>query len=381
MREPVPPILFLSSLTTDSGSGIRFWNMARAVAAAGWPVTYYERRPPDLPPRQWPGIDYRSSLERPGLAGNVLRSLAGGLRLALGRRWRAVYALKPLPNSAFPALAARCRGAWTALDVDDLDAEYYPPGWHRQLTGLLLRRLPSRFQSVSYHTTPLGRLLRERARVRPERLHRVRQGLDADLFHTARGEVPRAVRDFCARRQVIVYMASLGITSDFEDILPMLRTVLEGHPQRGVLVLGRGCRMEAFRQQACRPGLEDRLLFFGYANHHQVPAILAGCRAGLHYMRPGGANDYRAVMKIREYLAAGLPVVANDSGDAAEFAPFLLLAGELTGYPDLLAQALAGEAADRTAAGQRYVLEELAWPRLAPEIFAALNLPAAPAGE
>jgi len=49
-------LLFLSSLTADSGSGIRFWNMARTLADSGWPVTFLERKSGKLPKRAYPGI-------------------------------------------------------------------------------------------------------------------------------------------------------------------------------------------------------------------------------------------------------------------------------------------------------------------------------------
>ncbi|HOT00290.1 MAG TPA: glycosyltransferase [Acidobacteriota bacterium] len=438
-------ILFVSALTTDSGSGVRFWNMARVVADAGWPVTFVERLPTGLPARTHPGIDYvgipesrwggrqlhrsldvanknsfapaddlpptddlppaapsaavsGSVVERKGgtaatevpsvgakaatpaivgpsalgLAAAVLRATWRGRRIARSRPWRAVYALKPMPNAVLPALAAARGGARIVLDVDDLDFEYYPPGLQRRLVRHWFRRWPRRFDAVSYHVAPLQEYLQTNAGVPPERLRRITQGVDMDVFAAPTAPLPPEIAVFTGRYQTIVYMASLGITSDFGDVLPALGRILARHADWGLLVLGHGVRLAEFREQAA--GLGDRIRFAGYVDHAAVPAILESCRAGFHYLRPEGANRYRAVMKIREYLAAGLPVVANPSADAVDFGDFIAVADDEPGWERGLSAAVTGEAAARTAAGRQFVAETLDWSRLAPDILDILGL-------
>ncbi len=365
-------ILFVSALTSDSGSGVRFWNMARVVAEAGWPVTFVERLPAGLPARAHPGIAYVGIPESRGLAAAVLQATRQGRRIARSRPWRAVYALKPMPNSVLPALAAARGGARIVLDVDDLDFEYYPPGLQRRLVRSWFRRWPRRFDAVSYHVAPLREYLETEAGVKPERLRRIPQGVDLDVFASPAAPLPPEIAAFTGRHRAIVYMASLGITSDFGDVLPALKRILARHADWGLLVLGHGVRLAEFREQAA--GLGDRIRFAGYVDHAAVPAILRSCRAGFHYLRPGGANRCRAVMKIREYLAAGLPVVANPSADAAEFGDYIALADDEPGWERALAAAVDGEAAARTAAGRQFVAETLAWSRIAPDVIEILEL-------
>jgi len=376
-------VLFISALTSDSGSGVRFWNIARVVAEAGWPVTFVERLPAGLPPRAHPGITYAGIPEthRPsgepsalGLAVAVLRATRHGRRIARSRPWRAVYALKPMPNAVLPALTAARGGARIVLDVDDLDFEYYPSGLQRRLVRHWFRRWPRRFDAVSYHVAPLRDYLESEAGVKPERLRRIPQGVDLDVFAAPAAPLPPEIAAFTARRPTIAYMASLGITSDFGDVLPALGRILARHADWGLLVLGHGLRLDRFRQQAAALGLAERVLFAGYVDHAAVPAMLGACRSGFHYLRPEGANRYRAVMKIREYLAAGLPVVANPSADAADFSAFIALAEDETGWERALAAAISGEAAARTAAGRQCIADTLAWSRLAPDILDILGL-------
>ncbi len=366
-------VLFLCSLTADSGSGVRFWNMARCAAAAGMKVTFLERRRPGAAPPPVENLVRLATPEQGPLPLCILRSLRAGLRLAKSRPWDAVWALKPLPNSVLPALAAGRRGARLLLDVDDLDFEYYPAGLSRALVRRCFLRYPARFAAVSYHVAPLAEYLRQNAGVRPQALRQVPQGVDFDLFDAPALPLPPDVRDFTARCRVLAYMASLGITSDAEDVLPQLAGLLRVHPDWGLLVIGHGVKQDRFRQIIAEAGVGERTLFPGYIPHEQVPSVLRACRAGLHYLRPGGANRYRAVMKIREYLAAGLPVAANASGDAAEFAPFLGLAEDLASLGREVEAAMAGRADQQAAEGAAHVRRLLDWRRLAPGIVSLLH--------
>lgn len=379
-EDRIRPVLFLSSLTADSGSGIRFWNMARAVADAGQPVVFLERKPAGFPARRHPGVEYRSSPEGRRLTLSLARSLLAGMRLVLVRRFRAVYALKPMPNAVLPALVARARGARIALDVDDLDFAYYRPGPGRGIVRGFFRAFPRCFHAVSCHVTPLREFLEGPGGVPPARIHRIPQGVDLDVFRRPHPPLPPAIAGFLAGRKTIVYMASLGITSDFEDVLPLLGGILGRHPDWGLLVLGHGVRLEFYRREAARLGLDPRVLFAGYVPHEMVPAILAAGQAGFHYLRPEGANRYRAIMKIREYLAAGLPVVANSSGDAADFREYISIAADQAGFESALAEILAGAGRDRAERGRRFIERELDWPRLAPQILAVLTLSARSSG-
>ncbi|MBP7865110.1 MAG: glycosyltransferase [Acidobacteria bacterium] len=369
-----PQLLFLSSLTSDSGSGVRFWNMARCAARAGAAVTFSERLRPGQPPRAERGIDYRFTTERGPLARAILRSLRDGLRLARGRQWDAVYALKPLPNAAIPALRARRRGTRASLDVDDLDFEYYPPGLARTLVRRGFEAWPRRFDTVSYHVEPLRAYLAGDARVPEDRLLQVPQGIDLDVFDAPRAPLPPAIEAFTGRWRTIVHMASLGITSDAEDLLPLFSQALRLHPDWGFLLLGHGVKLDAFRERVAASGALDRVLFAGHVPHATVPAVLAACRAGVHYLRPGGANRYRSIMKLREYLAAGLPVVANPSGDAADFAAFVEIAADTAAYLPALERALAGDLDERTRQGSDHVRRFLGWERLGPVVLRALGL-------
>jgi glycosyltransferase involved in cell wall biosynthesis len=117
----------------------------------------------------------------------------------------------------------------------------------------------------------------------------------------------------------IVYLATLGITSDFDDILPMFVHLCKKHTDLSIKILGDGVRRPYFEKLVESLGIGPNVHFLGRVDHKLIPAVIAHNWIGLNYMRPTITNNCRAILKLREYLAVGLQVVCNDAGDAYIF--------------------------------------------------------------
>lgn len=108
-------------------------------------------------------------------------------------------------------------------------------------------------------------------------------------------------------------------------------------------VIGDGPAGPELREQAARLGLDAR--FVGAVAPSEVPAMLGGIDIGVAPYRE--ADDYFSPLKVCEYLAAGIPVVASRVGQL----PQLVAHGETgalvtAGDPAALADALEALAAD-----------------------------------
>lgn len=108
-------------------------------------------------------------------------------------------------------------------------------------------------------------------------------------------------------------------------------------------VIGDGPAGPELREQAARLGLDAR--FVGAVAPSEVPAMLGGIDIGVAPYRE--ADDYFSPLKVCEYLAAGIPVVASRVGQL----PQLVAHGETgalvrPGDPRALADALEALAAD-----------------------------------
>ena len=128
-------------------------------------------------------------------------------------------------------------------------------------------------------------------------------------------------------------------------------------------------------------GLDGSVELVGEVRPAEVPAYLAGADVAVAWATDRPVNLHRCSLKLREYLAAGLPVVCND-------------VGELGGYGDVTYQvrtpeALAaevvrifdGEGDGREDAGRR-LAATLDWQpivaRAGAEVATRLGLPSPP---
>ncbi len=78
-------------------------------------------------------------------------------------------------------------------------------------------------------------------------------------------------------------------------------------------IVGAGPELEPLRALAVDLGLADRVRFRGAVAPEEVPEILAGMDIAVAPYPPG--DHYFSPLKVYEYLAAGLPVVASAIGD------------------------------------------------------------------
>jgi hypothetical protein len=81
-------------------------------------------------------------------------------------------------------------------------------------------------------------------------------------------------------------------------------------------------------------------------------------------MAPTWANQCRASIKIREYLAAGLRVICNRVGDAELFKDYVTLCSNIEEFPAAMHQALIKQDLDSSRRGQEFVQRTFSWPPL-----------------
>jgi glycosyltransferase involved in cell wall biosynthesis len=153
------------------------------------------------------------------------------------------------------------------------------------------------------------------------------------------------------------------------------------HPRTRLLIVGDGPEREKLAAAISRRGLDQSAQLFGAVTPDKVPALLASMDAAVAPY-PKLDNFYFSPLKVYEYMAAGLPVVASRIGQLEriiepEKTGLLVAAGDAAALAEALERLQANpELRLRLgSAGRDYVRREHTWDRVATQIFGIAQLP------
>jgi glycosyltransferase involved in cell wall biosynthesis len=353
-------LLLVSAFTGHSGSAIRFTNIAVQLRRLGHTVVYVERDSPqvDLGPLPDGIPTHRCPVTRNLVLDMVLSTCFNLWMLLRNLDSDIYYALKPGPNNCFPAMVARFLGKRIFLDVDDLDYGYFQGGVKLAVSRVFFDGFPRFFEVITCHTVGLQRYLVDTLHIPGSRVHFLAQGVSEPFIKTPPVKTAPA--------KSVVYSATLGITSDLPEMLPLFSAVLRQHPDSVVKIIGDGVRRREFEALSAAAGIGDRMRFLGWVDHRDLPAVLSDNWVGVNYMRKSFHNDCRAILKIREYLARELPVVCNDVGDAGAFRDHVHIEPSLETMEKRVCQLL-NEPWRPNAQGRLFVAQLYGWKKIVAE--------------
>jgi glycosyltransferase involved in cell wall biosynthesis len=191
----------------------------------------------------------------------------------------------------------------------------------------------------------------------------VPNGVDGDLFARLPGRTEaRTFLGLPTDRPLIGFAGSLRPWHGLEVAIEALAEL----PAAVLAVAGEGEVRSGLEKRARDLGVSDRVLWTGQLPHQLIPGFLAALDAAvLPY--PALAGFSFSPLKLYEYLAAGVPVVASDLGQirtALEGGRWGVLVQP--GDPSALAEAIRGVLADPRARqvateGRRLALHEHTW--------------------
>ena len=179
-------------------------------------------------------------------------------------------------------------------------------------------------------------------------------------------------------RLTVGFLGTLRPWHDVETLVRAMAPLRATFPQAHLLIVGDGPERERLAPELAALGAE----LPGAVRPDDVPGWLARMDIAVAPYA-GDQPFYFSPLKIYEYMAAGLPVVASDVGDLAQ----VVRHGE-TGLicppddPAALAAALAELARDRRAArrmgaeGRRIVLRDHTWSGVAERVLRLARVPA-----
>jgi glycosyltransferase involved in cell wall biosynthesis len=369
------------------------WPTAQAlwITARGWAEAAEQRLgaawivTPDgiWDPRQVPAAAAPTAVgRRPRALPIVLRTLAKDLRLRRRQRRFRVPATGPWSDSQVALVwehhdlfnRAGRRFA-TAAGAPLVRYVHAPQVWEaakwgvrRPLWGRLLaageRRLLGDADLVAcVSTTVRDRLLS--MGIHPARLLVAPMGVDADVFSPL-GDTARGRLGIPSSAVVVGWCGSFRPFHGLDRLLAGFAYAARSVPELHLLLLGDGPSRGALETLAAELGITGRVTFAGLQPHAEMPQHLRAMDVAIVSSDGLGGFHY-SPLKLREYAACGLPVVAPNEGELAELgdAGFLTLhqPGSRAGLTDAILS-LAGDAPSRErcgAAARAHVLSHWTW--------------------
>ncbi len=343
-------------------------------------------------------VNYHGS-RRPSASAADLRAALGRLKQVIAGP-RAVQqnitvltpGLLPIPGSAW---ARRCnqrlvvraiRGAlagfppgpvqlWSfAPDVDylvgrfgeELDLYYCVDefsafsGYSANTIGRLERRLMERCDLV---ITTAGHLEQSKRQVHPD-VHLVTHGVDYAHFAQATDDtqpIPEGLRGIGGP-----VFGFFGLIQDWVD-LDLLTQVARRRPEWSFVLIGR-------LDTDLPPGAAElrNLHFLGRLPYAQLPGCCRAFDVGLIPFKINRLTLNVNPIKLREYLAAGLPVVSTDLPEVRNCRPHVLIGDGVDGFERACAGALQQRSLDQRRIRQAFVQHQT-WPAKVEQLSAIIK--------
>lgn len=320
------------------GASIHVRELTRALAAAGHDVIILTPRRGGSAPADFdvPVVDISADATDAEICRLLAADDEGGKPLAaelrgllysstlrqraatLLRDWRpdAIYERHALPAVAGQMLAAEL-GVPHLLEVNaPLVREQ---GRHRtiRLVGTLAAlesRAVAGADGVFVVSEALARWAIERG-AHPAQVHVLPNAVDPDRFRAGDGSAIRRRFGLHAGMPVVGFVGSL---KPWHDVAGLLDAAGQMH-RRGttlrLMIVGHGPERAELERMTVAEGLAEMTLFTGAVPHDEIPAHLAAMDVGVVPYASATDEDYFSPLKLFEYGAAGLPVIAADSGD------------------------------------------------------------------
>lgn len=158
----------------------------------------------------------------------------------------------------------------------------------------------------------------ESAGLNPERVVTVPNGVELDLFgHTYDRNQARREAGVPQDAIVFAFVGSLKVWHGVDVMMEAFAELRCMLPEAHLLIVGDGRRLRYHQSKVIDLNLDRRVTFFGGTDHLTVARLLAGVDVALAPYLPQ-STFYFSPLKLYEYMASGLCVIASRAGQIAE---------------------------------------------------------------
>ena len=201
--------------------------------------------------------------------------------------------------------------------------------------------------------------------VDPSRIHVLPNGVDVQRFF------PRSSQRNTAVGPVLGFVGGLRPWHGVENLPELLHLVQRRHPAATLRIAGDGPLRGEIQERARSFGVEASIDLLGAVSHESMPDIVRSFDVALAPYPALPHDFYFSPLKLYEYFACGVPVVASDVGQIARVArakggdacALLAPAGDIDAMSDACCRLIedSRQAYQIGMAGARLVRESCTW--------------------
>jgi glycosyltransferase involved in cell wall biosynthesis len=152
--------------------------------------------------------------------------------------------------------------------------------------------------------------------VSPEKMEVFPNGVDTDRFRPdadARAAA-RASLGIDSDRPLVLFVGNFYEWHDVATTLDAFARIMDRHPDAHFVLIGDGARRSAMESRATELGISHAVQFTGLVPHEAVPGLMSAADIAVAPYPPLKHALWLSPLKLYEYLACGIPVVASSVG-------------------------------------------------------------------
>lgn len=150
----------------------------------------------------------------------------------------------------------------------------------------------------------------------PEYKHKILKistGVNTELFKPLDKFLCREELGFKSSDKIVVYVGRVELPKRLDIIIKAIEKLVSKDTTYKLAIVGDGVSMNGIKKMVEELGLNDNIYFMGIRKRIELPKIF--CAADISVLISGNEGS---PLSVKESLACGVPVVANDVGDISE---------------------------------------------------------------
>ena len=184
--------------------------------------------------------------------------------------------------------------------------------WGDTSNGLIQKKVGSIIEGICLRKANIvisnSSLLNKRALVLNPNSFLIRNGANTEFY---------SCKETLDRNLAITFMGSITDNAGLELVLESFPKLLKEFPQLTLKISGDGPEKLQLEKYVKSNKLERNVFFLGRLPYDELPRLLHMSYIGLAMFKPSKFTIYATPLKLFEYMAAGLPIVATNIGEQA----------------------------------------------------------------